>query len=641
MEPILHATSFLLALVGAFFVPGFIWWRAIFGRAFSGLEEIVYGFLGSLALVDLIMLILGRVGLPLSVPYIGGSLAFLTVLGAATLYAKRPLVKETATPAPRFSARGLQVFFVLFALTIGIRTIYLAPNILPTATDLGHHTYWAEMIRETRALPHYEKIEVVVDSTTGTASIAPPRPIADFIIGEHLPITFLSSLTGLAMTSAFPILFLHVINLLSVLAVVALTFRLAQPFADRIRPEYAALFVLLILGPLFALASPQAKFVTGGVVGNVFGNLFIPAVLLLFYRALGEKRAPFAAAAVFFAFVLAYTHHLSTLVLAFVLMGAIVVTAGASLLAKTAFVQNWLRLAFSPSVLSVLALIALFMGLVVLPTYLDTAAIDSAIGTPTKTTRTGLSFLQVSNSIGMGKVALGLFGLTLGLFALRRRPVETGFALGWGGTLLVMAMYPHLLLLDIPSSRIGSYLAYPLALAAALALAWLVATIWERAVLPASLRLVTFAAVVVFLIGSGSFDNASSLTTKDRSHELVQTFAATRWLAGHSHGEMVLKDHNYLSADAWMKLFFHQDYGYPLSRGLFGRYEEGGNRRERCTLAMISTPNTAEGEKCYRETGVRYLVVNPIYDRAQFEKSDSFSKLYTSETAAVFERNKE
>ncbi|MFZ1627006.1 MAG: hypothetical protein WAT81_04350, partial [Candidatus Moraniibacteriota bacterium] len=448
----------------------------------------------------------------------------------------------------------------------------------------------------------------------------------------------LSELSGLDFTSAFPILFLHVINLLSVLIVVALAFRVAQPFGKDIRPEYVALFALLILGPLFALASPQAKFVTGGVVGNIFGNLFIPAVLLLFYRGLHERRSVFIAIGLFFAFILAYTHHLSTLVLAFILTGTLAITVLGLMIGKQNFIRDWVRLALSPMVLSFLIVAGGFMALVALPTYLDTAAIDSAIGTPTKTTRTGLSFLQVSNSIGMGKVALGVFGLAIAAFALRRRPIESSFALGWGGILLIMAMYPHLLLLDIPSSRIGSYLAYPIALAAAFDLAWLTSMLWQLATLPVFFRTLTLTAVAVFLVGSGSFDNASSLTFKDRSKELVQTFAATEYLANHADGEMILKDHNYLSADAWMKLFFHRDYGYPLSRGLFGRYEEGGNRRERCTLAMISTPNTAFGEECYRTTDVRYLVVNPIYDHAQFEKSDSFSKLYTSQTAAIYQR---
>ncbi|MFZ1626775.1 MAG: hypothetical protein WAT81_03170, partial [Candidatus Moraniibacteriota bacterium] len=113
MDALLHTLSFLLALLGAFFVPGFIWWRAIFGRTFSGLEEIVFGFLTSLAAVDLIMLILGRVGMPLSVPYIGGSLIFLTLLGGALLYTRKPLAGSIDEPVPVFTKQGLRIFFVL------------------------------------------------------------------------------------------------------------------------------------------------------------------------------------------------------------------------------------------------------------------------------------------------------------------------------------------------------------------------------------------------------------------------------------------------------------------------------------------------------------------------------------------------
>lgn len=647
MDSFLHALAFLATIIGAFLVPGFIWWRAVFGRSFSLWEELVYAFLGSLAIIDLIMLILGRVGLPLSLSFVGGSLFLFTALGAAIAWKRKGQSEEETDVLSglRFSASGKKLFLVLFALTIFIRTLFLAPNILPTATDLGHHVYWADQIVATEKLPVYEKIEIVTDAATGAAAIAAPKPIADFIIGEHLPLAFLSKLSGLSFTSAFPILFLHFINILSIVAVTALAFRLARALQGKLGsaldPERVALFVFLILGPLFALASPQARFVSGGVVGNIFGNLFIPAVLILFYRGLTEKKAPFLAAGLFLSFILAYTHHLSTLILAFILLGTLGLAIVSLLFAKQAFLSDWLRLARSPAVLSFCFGAIFFMALVALPSYLDTAAIDSAIGTPTKTTRTGLSFFQISNSIGLAKVALGGFGLLLALFAIRRQPFAASFVLGWGGLLLVMAMYPNLLFLDIPSGRVASYLSYPLALAAGIGLAWILQSLSDARSLPRPLSFIILAALAVFTLGSGTFDNASSLSFKDRSRELVQTFAATEYLARHTDGEMILKDHNYLSADAWMKLFFHRDYGYPLSRGLFGRYEEGGNRRERCSLAMISTPNTEAGVRCYDETDVRYLVVNPLYDSAQFEKTESFSKLYSSESAAIFERNEE
>ncbi len=637
MEVFTQTFSFLGTALAFFFLPGFLVWRAIFGRSFSILEEVFLSFVTSITAINIAMLILGRFSFPLSAPVIGGTLFFITILSGAIAWKRNSLFSGRPAPA-LFSPKTGLIFFVLLSLTFFIRTIFLGPNILPTATDLGHHMYWSAVIADTEALPIYEKIEVATDPETGASKITAPRGIADFIIGEHLPFAFFHEVSGLDFTGAFPILFLNLINILSVLAVTLLAYRLALPLAPTIRAEWVTLAVLLLLGPLFALASPQAKFVSGGVVGNLFGNLFIPTILLLAYRGLAERRALFVATAILFAFSLAYTHHLSTLVLAFVLLALVTGTAVALGRTKEPFIMSWLRLLGSPVVIATLGAIVLFMILIALPTYLDKSAIDSAIGTPTKVTRTGLSFLQISNSIGGGKVVLGIVGLFLGLFLAWRRPIEGAFIAAWGGILLVMALFPQWLFLDIPSARIGSYLAYPMALAGGFALAWFAKLLFVEESLPKYLSVIVFGALSAFVLGTGSTDNASSLTTKDRSHELTQTFAASEYLAEHSDGEPILKDHNYLSADAWMKLFFLRDYGYPLSRGLFGRYEEGGNRRERCTLAMISTPNTEAGVRCYTETGVHYLVVNPMYDRAQFEKSDSFSKLYTSETAAIFER---
>ncbi len=637
MEIFSQSFAFLTTLVLAFLLPGFVLWRALFGRTFSRAEELFFSFIGSIILVDLLMLIYSRIGIPLSGPVVGGTLFFVTLLAGAYARKKGALFSGRSIPES-FSPKTNLLILAVFILAVFIRTIFLSSNMLPTATDLGHHMYWSAVIAETEAIPPYEKIEVVTNPETGASLVAPPKPIADFIIGEHLPFALFHSLSGLSFQSAFPILFLHLINLLSVIAVVLLAYRLAEPLAPKVKPEWVALAVLLLLGPLFALASPQAKFVSGGVVGNLFGNLFIPAILLLFYRAFADRKSLLFAVAIVLSFFLAYTHHLSTLVLAFILVGTGVAFVIGSLRTKEDFVRSTLKLVISPSVLATLFFAFAFMALVALPSYLDTKAIDSAIGTPTKTTRTGLSFFQVSNSIGGGKVALGVIGLAFGLFTLFRRPLPGALIFAWGGTLLVMALFPHWLFLDIPSGRVGSYLAYPIALAGGFALAWLIQLFIVDRTLPRPLTIIAAASLFAFVIGTGSSDNAGSLTNKDRSYELVQTIAATEYLADHADGAMILKDHNYLSADAWMKLSFLKDYGYPLSRGLFGRYEEGGNRRERCTLAMISTPNTEAGVRCYDETGVRYLVVNPVYDRAQFEKSDSFSKLYTSQTAAIYQR---
>jgi len=41
---------------------------------------------------------------------------------------------------------------------------------------------------------------------------------------------------------------------------------------------------LLFLGVLFAVTAPQAKYVSGGVMGNIFGNFFMPLAFYFYYR---------------------------------------------------------------------------------------------------------------------------------------------------------------------------------------------------------------------------------------------------------------------------------------------------------------------------------------------------------------------
>lgn len=88
-----------------------------------------------------------------------------------------------------------------------------------------------------------------------------------------------------------------------------------------------------------------------------------------------------------------------------------------------------------------------------------------------------------------------------------------------------------------------------------------------------------------------------------------------------------------------MKLFFLRDYGYPLSRGFFKRYQDNPNR-EQCTLLMISVPNTERAQKCYTETDTQYVVVNPKFDVTPFEKSSHFSRIYTSPDIHIYSRIK-
>lgn len=656
MGPFISAFLFLIAAGLLLFLPGWLVLRAVFGKRppFIGFEALILSFGVSIGLIDFLMILLGKAGFPLSALSLAiGIIASLALLQAAMLAVRRLRKNEKTTeaiaPDPfMLGPRHGILFILLIALTLLIKAVYLAHAVLPTATDLGHHMYWAKLIAVTGELPAYAKQEII--TAAGTYALTAPQPIADFIIGEHLPFAAISIFTSLDFFSAFPVMLLLLVNLLALLALFVLAWRFAADMrpsflaAGIFTPQNVALATLFFFGPLYTLASPQAKFVSGGVVGNTFGNLFIPLILLILYRALKEKRSDFLVLAFFLAFTLAYTHHLSALVLLFVLGASLLAYAAVHFQSIGRAARMWIRLIVSPGPLLVVFFAALFFFLVAMPTYIETNAVGTALGTPTKTTRTGLSFFQTASSVGEIRVALGLAGLLLLLFLRKYWRYSGALLLGWCIVLLIMTMRPEWLFIDIPSNRIVTYLSFPLGLLAALASVAFFAAL--RALPSAQMRLpgmLLFAsafAVFVFAAGSGSSDNSRTLLPASKGSDALQTFTASRYLAEQSGPEdIILKDHNYIAADSWMKLFFLRDYAYPLSRGFFKRYEDNPDR-EQCTLLMISVPNTARGEKCYDELGVDLVVVNPHFDTEQFEKSQKFSRIYASEDIHIYERKK-
>jgi hypothetical protein len=99
---------------------------------------------------------------------------------------------------------------------------------------------------------------------------------------------------------------------------------------------------------------------------------------------------------------------------------------------------------------------------------------------------------------------------------------------------------------------------------------------------------------------------------------------------------MILKDHNYLSGDSWIKLFFMRGYNYPLSRGYFKRYEDELKPREQCTNLMISLPKSNDAEKCYAGTKTNFIMINPNNDAAQFNRIKNFWQVYSSDEVGIF-----
>jgi hypothetical protein len=304
--------------------------------------------------------------------------------------------------------------------------------------------------------------------------------------------------------------------------------------------------------------------------------------------------------------------------------------------------SSWWKLFFSPLPLLTAFFACIFFFTVAMPTYIETDAVGTALGSPIKTTRTGLTFLQITFSSGESRVALGLAGLALLLALASRRRYATAFLLGWSAILLLMTLEPGWLFIDIPSNRIGSYLSFPLGMLAAFAAVAFFAALRTSSGLrlPHLLFLVGSFSLFTFSIGSGSFDNSQTLLPKSKASDTVQTFAAARYLAEHdSPDDIILKDHNYIVADSWMKLFFLRDYAYPLSRGFFKRYE-GQSFPRTMHPPDDSVPNTPRGEKCYNDLGVDLVVVNPHFDTAQFEKSEKFSRIYASDNIHIYARKK-
>ncbi len=654
LDAIISTLSLGISSCALLVFPGWFVIRVVLSlKNLSSWETALFSLGLSIGILDITLLLLDRFGITLDrIPITSGIVGLLTVLFFLqkmwSRYRNVPPIKLSHEPKVpgSFSRTEGYLLLVMIIITVFIRSLALLDTALPSATDLGHHMYWVQKITLEQAIPTYEKIDLQRE-LDGSLVLTQAHPIADFIVGEHLPIATLSVFTNLSVFSALPPLFLVGINIASIFSCLLLAWSIGkemQAVVPRFKPTLFVLVTFFLLGPLYSLASPQMKFVTGGVIGNLLGNLFIPLILFAFFRTLKDQSARFLGIGIFLSFILAYTHHLSTLVLFFILLGisgSLILLNPTAL--KTSLVTIW-KILRQPTVLMLLATLLGFMIFVALPSYLQGEAIDSAIGTPTKTTRTGLSFFQVTNSVGLAKLAFGLAGLVLLSFFSWRKTLGGNVLIGWTSMLMIMTLFPHFLLLDIPSNRIGSYLIYPLALTGAWLLVWI--TNEPKAAHLKFFRIPFLSVILfsllglVFLSTNGWYENGGSYPDRSFSSEaLLETFRGSAYLADHiPDNSIVLKDHNYIVGDAWIKLFFHRDYNFPLSRGFFSRYTEGGSRREQCTLIMISAPNTPEAARCFRDTDTEFLMVNPKIDSAQFEKSSTFSKIFTGSSLAVYSR---
>lgn len=644
-----NQTLFYISIILVLFLPGYFLLLAVEARKkyFSALEKFTVSFGLSIIITDFLMIFMSSFEI-----YLGRfsiiAIIFLfcaTCLIAKKLYdSRRPVVsveKETEnihTNLFSFSKHQTTLIILILFLTIFVKTAYLSNSIFPTSTDLGHHMYWSKITAQTGELPDYQERDIV--KIGKNYSFSDPQKIADFIIGEHLIFAAINLISGIDFISYFPSLILLLVDIMGLLAIFILALRF---FSSHKFGKNIAITSLLFIGPLFALSSPQAKFVSGGVIGNLIGNLLIPLSLYFFYRTLSEKNSTFFSLALFLTAGLFYTHHLSALIFILIFVFSALIYFAFNIKRAFSLIKEWLSIFFSPQAIVILLFILFVLFFVYTPTYLNKSAIATAVGTPEKSTRTGLTFAQLKFTAGEARMALGIAGALLLLAGKNRKSYQNAILLGWIGALFVMSLEPALLFINIPSNRIATYISFPLAILAAYSVFWLlnISQNKEKNAFYFSAKILCPALIIIFAFSfsSGFYDNSQSLNIDSNSKDAVQTFHAAKYLAGATdQTDTVLKDHNYITADSWLKLFFMRDYNFPLSRGYFKRYEDEFKTREMCTLWMISAPNLENGRKCYNDTGVDFVMINPQFDKSQFEKSPEFNQVYASDKINIYYR---
>lgn len=689
------------------FLPGYFLLLAVFGKnkVISMLEKFIVSFGLSIVIVDFIIFLYSKLNISITrLSSVAGILIFSVISFGIYKLRRHPEDGDQSdegsidsSPATRdqndglfnFSKNQFILILLLLFLAVFIKTVFLAGTIAPTSTDMGHHMYYSKLIAETGKLTNYED------------SIINPEDKGKFIVGEHIIFSEIYLITGQSFFSGWPVIILYLINLLSILTVFILVIRifenspphqLQQNNNAKLLNEAGfgnnsnwcggkniAILTLLFLGVLFAVSAPQARYVSGGVLGNIMGNFLMPLSLYFYFRAfdfLKDEDAEvkniskiFLALAVFTTFGLFYTHHLTGFIFLFVWALAIPFFVILNYKNIEVIGKKALKVVFSPQVLSVFVIGLIFFFFVFTPSYIKSSAVGTAVGSPTKATRTGLNIGNLKQTVGDARLALGFLGLLILIFSFRKRNLGYILALSWAIMICLMSTQPQLLFVNLPSNRIGNYLTYPLAILSAYGFYMLfnpnflyphtknATSVSENEdtdyfgvgvknsgknvfnLIPENLLKAVFLIALMFVLASGISDSAQAFKKQNNSQEAVQTFSAAQYLVDHSSdNDIVLKDHNYLTADSWVKLFFMRNYKYPASRTTLSRYEDKTKPREMCTYHMISAPASSEAMECFNQTKTDFIMVNPLYDSAQFRKLSDFDQVYVNDEVGVYYR---
>jgi hypothetical protein len=622
----LDLTKLILSLPFIFILPGFFLILAVFGwKSASGGTKISFFEKAALVVplslvsVDFLVLGLNRAGVLLNGPVLAGAIAIFCLLGYIVFQLrfgkkKRLENEEEKDMENIFDFSQWQTIFILAALFVAVfvRTAYFSDTVVPSATDMGHHMFWVQKTIDEGRLPEYG--------------------MPDFIIGEHIVFAVVNLVSGASVMGAMPMLVLFLANIAGIFALAILAGRM---FGSA-KVVAAAIFVA---GVLYAINAPQGKYVSGGVIGNVFGNLLIPVALYFLYRALSEKNSVFAGLFIFSAAGLFYIHHLSGFVLLYSIAAVVLAHLALNFDRVLKTIGEWLKAFLKPFPIAILVFAVLYLLFIFAPSYLNSSAIGQATGEPTKLTRTGLNLKQIELNAGSARLVLGALGFLILLVSFERKKYKYSFALAWTAVIFLMSWKPAWLFVNVPSNRIGNYLYLPFSLLAAYGLAEFSARFRKSSTVFFSTALLFV--LLFFTITNGLSDSNEAFKARPQFQEAVQTFHSAQYLAGKldSGKDVLLKDHVNIYGDSWYKLFFMKDYEYPLSRGMLFRYIDSTKPRETCTRDMITIPKTEAGKKCFSETGVNYLALNARLEGNSFEKYEEFSKVYSSNYISVFRRD--
>jgi len=619
------------AFLFLFFLPGFSILYLILRQKvkISPLEHFVFSVGISLALINFLLLFLNKIGVSLNSSNIFNATFLLIVLPfvistffswhLSALFKKKkdPVLENIPDKTPSYLQLKKKQFFtaiVLICVSFFITTIFLREDIVPNNTDLGHHMYWVKLIVEEESIPEYST--------------------SDVIVGEHLPFAALAKITGISILSAFPVILLASINFISFLVLYLLTLRI-------FKKQFIAWLVFLFSGVFYVALEPFGKFASGGVVGNVLGNLFILLILLALYLAFTKKRSELLALAVFLSGSLFYIHHLSAFLLFFILMAFGLIYLGINFKNLGKIIKKWSKLIFTPLSLLVIGFFIFNVGWVYLPHYISEQAVTSVVKNPLKESHQGVSLASFISSIGEWRVFLGMLGLVffsiISFKSKKYKKYSFSLLFGWILILCFLSFFPQLFLVDLPSRRVVNYLIPPLSLMAGYFTVIFFKNLKNK--LEPNLFLIILAAFTLAISLNGFSSSFKLFLSENQFEDAVQLYHASQYLEEKtSREDVILKDHANLKADTWIKFFFLRGYDYVLVRTFDYKYEDPTNERETCTRDMIIAPDSAEGKKCYQETGTNYLILRKDIDNFFFEFSDNFSKIYSNDSIVIFKR---